>query len=721
MITAIKDGNVEAYKLLFAEATDFLSGYKRVRTFDTSVETYYWKDSNKDFREYDLGNDPSERLNKFANALADGVILYVATGKAPDKFNSKIGITTLEEYFNWLPDLKDSEFGGPTKYVDLPLDEPHFEINANTRAINIPGDFKKNGIAVQGDDLAEVVYFEVDRYFDAMDLNNTTIYIEWETPKDKNHDAVKGVSSPYLRDIESKPGKLIFGWAISDALTGVAGTLKFSVKFFQSVTDETGKTTLAYALNTLTAQVTIQPSIGIDVENDTYVPDDARERLLARIEPGVVVGTVQAEYPRFLEDLNPDIEYDIDDHEDGSLKIYAVATSSDTGEISYVWKRRDLDIKNNKGQNKLDVVLGEDESVTELVPVPTDEKGYPLLKERHAYCYGDHQIDWIGTIEDVKTQWPLTSEKPDPVPTFYERKAVLNVKQYGAYSVEARNRIFNSMSKTNSKEAVFKRPDFINIDNTNESAFGHIINPENPVVLEPPFDDKLPGVLKYQWYRGPESRVASDSYKIMGLPENSLVSYGEKAIRIMIPEETVFEHQNPDTELGANVDYFYVPMYSYIPEGAVKVNNGKYGVLDGEPALISEVPTGQDHKGKYCINYWAVAEYNPTTKSWVRLGESSTTDNYYGWDYVVEWYDEYDGLIKTDNLRVELSNEKCHIELADLEIFEDIVDDVDLAKQKAYIPTEPGYYQVVITRIRNTATISEQSLAYRVTNAPQIP
>lgn len=554
-----------------------------------------------------------------------------------------------------------------------------------------------------------------------MDLNNTTIYIEWETPKDKNHDAVKGVSSPYLRDIESKPGKLIFGWAISDALTGVAGTLKFSVKFFQSVTDETGKTTLAYALNTLTAQVTIQPSIGIDVENDTYVPDDARERLLSRIEPGVVVGTVQAEYPRFLEDLNPDIEYDIDDHEDGSLKIYAVATSSDTGEISYVWKRRDLDIKNNKGQNKRDVILDEDESVTELVPVPTDEKGYPLLKERHAYCYGDHQVDWIGTIEDVKTQWPLTSEKPDPVPTFYERKAVLNVKQYGAYSVEARNRIFNSMSKTNSKEAVFKRPDFINIDNTNESAFGHIINPENPVILEPPFNDKLPGVLKYQWYRGPESRVASDSYKIMNLPENSLVSYGEKAIRVMIPAETEFYHQNPNEALGGNPNSFYMTVACYIPEGAVSFREGDSGKLDDELLLVSERTTGTDDKGFYRLCWLPVASYNETTKAWTYFGAKSTTEKYIGWDYVVEWYDEAGNLIKADSLRIDLSNEKCHRELADLEIFEDIVDGVDLAQQKAYIPTEPGYYQVVITRIRNTATISEQSLAYRVTHAPQIP
>lgn len=107
----------------------------------------------------------------------------------------------------------------------LPLDEPHFEINANTRAIIIPADFKKNGIAVQGDDLAEVVYFKVDRYYDAVDLNACDIYVQWELPKDK----IKGVSPVQIKDISSQPGKLIFGWPISSAITKSSGALKFSV------------------------------------------------------------------------------------------------------------------------------------------------------------------------------------------------------------------------------------------------------------------------------------------------------------------------------------------------------------------------------------------------------------------------------------------------------------------------------------------------------------
>ena len=43
MITAIKDGNIAAYTSLFEEATDFLRGYKKVRTYDAEVDDYFYK------------------------------------------------------------------------------------------------------------------------------------------------------------------------------------------------------------------------------------------------------------------------------------------------------------------------------------------------------------------------------------------------------------------------------------------------------------------------------------------------------------------------------------------------------------------------------------------------------------------------------------------------------------------------------------------------------
>lgn len=237
MITAIKADNVGAYKALFEEASDILSGYKRVRTYDSDISTYYYKNAEAETADELFKPETSiVDLVSFAAALANYSILYV---KAVDEdgneigaaagFEPMLGITTLEEYFSWLRNLGAIN----RKYTVLPLDEDCFEINANTRAITIPSSFKKNGIAVQGDDLAEVLYFKIDRYFDYMDLNNTDIYIQWETPKDPVTGlTTKSVSAAYIRDIESEPGKLIFGWAISDVITALSGQLKFSVRFF---------------------------------------------------------------------------------------------------------------------------------------------------------------------------------------------------------------------------------------------------------------------------------------------------------------------------------------------------------------------------------------------------------------------------------------------------------------------------------------------------------
>ena len=186
MITAIKNTNSELYKDLFAKASEVLSGFERTQTFDENEEYFYKDSKDNSFEKLEFESEDKEgKIYEFANALTLYGYLYTKNGKNPSDYNfaPELGITTLEEYYNWLPEIKKDAEGKPTIFTKLPLDEAHFEINPNTRAITIPAEFKKNGIAVQGDDLAEVVYFMIDRYFDAMDLNNTDIYIEWETPK----------------------------------------------------------------------------------------------------------------------------------------------------------------------------------------------------------------------------------------------------------------------------------------------------------------------------------------------------------------------------------------------------------------------------------------------------------------------------------------------------------------------------------------------------------
>lgn len=636
-------------------------------------------------------------------------------------FSPELGITTLEEYYNWLPDLKSVtvEENGvqvvkPTKFTVLPLDEEHFKINANTRAINIPADFKKNGVAVQGDDLAEIVYFEIDRYFDAVDLNNCDIYIQWEAPKDSNGEIKKGISDTYIRDIESQPGKLIFGWAISEAITNASGNLKFSVKFLQR--DKESKK-IVYSLNTLTAQVTIHPSIGIKV--DDYTPDNANDRLLERIQESEVVGGLQAAVPVFVENLDGSIEYDIDNHYDGSLKIYAVAKANDTGAISYVWKKRELNENNVQGDT--DIALGN--SALEDVPVPKKENGYPDLKAGHSYVYGDSRRAWPETKgftdDDLIAEFGI---KVESVPTFYETKAVLEVTEAGVYTVEARNRIFNSISKTPSEPAVFKRPDPVAIDNSKESSFGHIIG-ETSANLKPPHDEQAIGELSYQWYKAVESNLLSEDFKFLDLPIGGAVSYTESSARILCPTDPSVYYEQKVGEGGLK-DRFYITMRCYAPEGATKLRINGVNTLQPttpDPVIDDtlEIETLKNKAGygvekdKEYFNFWIhIAGYS--NGAWKAWSTGKGEGEFIGYRYIVEWYDDNMNVIDTTFARIELANEN---NFNAMENFQEI----ETGTEKAYVASDEGLYMVKITRTRNARAISENSIEYRVTEAPKVP
>lgn len=100
------------------------------------------------------------------------------------KSNGAIDINSVEGFFGNIIEISalvvNEEGLTGKKYLRLPLDEPMFEIDANTRKIDVPAEFKSNGLSVQGDHLAETVYFVIDRYFDYMDFNNTSVSINWK-------------------------------------------------------------------------------------------------------------------------------------------------------------------------------------------------------------------------------------------------------------------------------------------------------------------------------------------------------------------------------------------------------------------------------------------------------------------------------------------------------------------------------------------------------------
>lgn len=189
-------------------------------------------------------------------------------------------ISTLNEYFAYLKELKDlAETDDDKKFfLRLPLDEDLFEINANTREVTVPESLASVG--VQGDELAEIVYFSIDRFFDFTDLanENINIVIQWEAT-DLNGETIQGFSRNFGKDIETIPGKIIFGWAISHEFTGAPGNIRFAVRFYSY--NENNEFT--YSLATLPATIRIQASLDHDVINKTIPEIDYGNLLLSRV------------------------------------------------------------------------------------------------------------------------------------------------------------------------------------------------------------------------------------------------------------------------------------------------------------------------------------------------------------------------------------------------------------------------------------------------------
>jgi len=162
-------------------------------------------------------------------------------------------INTLDDYYSKLNELiaLARENNNYQHFLRLPLDEPTFDIDANSRVITVPAEFKKNGLSVKNDEIAEIVYFTIDRYYDTIDLYSPdiNIIIQWEGAPDAKKESLSGLSAALFRDCIRIDGneKVIFGWAIDGRITKNAGTIKFAVHFY--MLDAENK--FSFNLNTL--------------------------------------------------------------------------------------------------------------------------------------------------------------------------------------------------------------------------------------------------------------------------------------------------------------------------------------------------------------------------------------------------------------------------------------------------------------------------------------
>lgn len=156
-----------------------------------------------------------------------------------------------------------------------------------------------------------------------------------------------------------------------------------------------------------------------------------------------------------------------------------------------------------------------------------------------------------------------------------------------------------------------------------------------------------------------ERTCAKIKYEIGNLPEGALVDYGDKEIRILCPENTVWTKQSVGSTGNANM--YYMSFKAYAPEGAVGFREGDKGVIVDEMFDFSGDFAGTDEFGRnYSIVWFALASYDEASDAWTYYGSNSSIAKYLGWTYVVEWYDAAGIVIASDSIRINLANKNCY-------------------------------------------------------------
>lgn len=517
MITYVNKSNADKYSYLYSQASEDL------RTHDANGNLVPYGDSNamKGFEE--LTGDDALTADEYTpgryyvkNEAGNYVLCQETDFDETKTYYLSDDITSLDEYFSYIVELNAIS----KRYTILPLDEEVFEIDANARTITVPQSFTKNGISVQGDEVGEIVYFRINRFYDAMDLALRDIYIEWKSAaKDENGKEITGVSVPWVIDTESEPGYIIFGWPLSSKITAAAGQISFAVRFY---TFDPDTDTLKYSLSTLTQTATIKPALNFDLINiiqDGSLIDNSDALISDRfINSSVTAGAVKAEEPEFIQDLVEHLVLELD--EDGFRTVpvqkSVQAIAKDAGQLSYAWKKYDY-YNNEKLDIAFEITMAETKDTARVegklyfIEDTLGDRGYILYK---------------GDVFDK------TSEDYVKI---YERFSTGTINSIGKYYAIATNRVRQSTATTETKVCIVKPP--VEPVITTNVVDTEILNEENTytkvlkVVVR--IDDE--GKETYQWFRqgpgetdfSPIADATDASYEIVGSAEENSETGGE--------------------------------------------------------------------------------------------------------------------------------------------------------------------------------------------------
>lgn len=494
-------------------------------------------------------------------------------------------ITDINAYFTVIGEIKDkilqwqespndfanSEVKPDPYFLILPNDEGLFAINADTRAITIPEAFSKSGIGVQGDELAEIVYFSIDRYFDTADLFDKEIFVQWENAKGD-----KGLSVTINKTLNFLPNKVVFGWPITKEITEKAGNVKFAVRFYErskvTAADNTPKLIYSFSTLTATAKVNAALDFAIDTEDEANAIGaiDKNKVIYNMLRNSSASGLDATAVVPVLTDLTPadfSVAYNLNDEGfngfEGRALFDAEAPADGMGTLSYSWFMTD--------KNKIKSSVYGDTLVYKAIDDKETRKSYDNYYIKNTN--GTYSL-YLGAIINGKSE----DEKD-----VYKRYTSYIPTKAGYYHFQATNNAGRGNHRSvDSKQwliAFAQTPAF-----TYPEGIKNTIIENETTSLAPEVAVSDNGDLSYQWYRR-DNKLSSEFVELEGKNAATLDAIGDEGYYKLIATNT----KNNDTASAESDEMRVTLPASDIPSAETWYYYVNGEVKNIEAAIIGDV------------------------------------------------------------------------------------------------------------------------------------
>ena len=194
------------------------------------------------------------------------------------------------------------------------------------------------------------------------------------------------------------------------------------------------------------------------------------------------------------------------------------------------------------------------------------------------------------------------------------------------------------------------------VEATVETAVEAAVEAKVETAVEAAVKEEVETAVKAEVEAAVEKTAEKTKYEIADVPVGTLVDYRDKEIRIMVPENAVFEKQNVGE--GGDSNSYYMTFKTFAPNDDVVGYIEHLGEQVDEEILTS---FNVDKNGRrYQPTWLGLAKYDETAGEWNYWGKNSTANKYIGWDYQIDWYNADGVMIASDSVRINLSNENCH-------------------------------------------------------------